>query len=98
VIVLGMSLACAELPCNDVTAVSVLILFLPLAGLIAFVVAWPLARWLPRRPMLGWTLVIAGFAGYVLFSAGPIPAVAGALALVVLGFALLRGRMVRAAS
>jgi hypothetical protein len=57
-----------------------------------------LARWLPRRPMLGWILVIAGFAGYVLFSAGPIAAAAGALAVVALGFALLRGRMVRATS
>ena len=98
IVLAAQSLACAELPCNDVTAVSVLILFLPLAALIAFIVAWPLARWLPRRPMLGWILVIAGCAGYVLFSAGPIPAVAGALAVVVLGFALLRGRMVRAAS
>jgi len=91
------SLACAELPCNDVTAISVLILFLPVAALIALVLAWPLARLLPRRPMLGWALVIAGFAGYVLFSAGPIPAVAGALALAVIGLALLRGHVARAA-
>jgi FtsH-binding integral membrane protein len=90
------SLACAELPCNDVTAVSLLILLLPLAALIALLLAWPLSRFVPRRPMLGWVLVIAGFAGYVWFSAGPIPAVAGALAVAVIGLALLRGHVARA--
>jgi FtsH-binding integral membrane protein len=91
------SLACAELPCNDVSAVSVLVLLLPLAALIALVLAWPLARLLPRRRMLGWILVIAGFAGYVWFSGGPIPAVAGALAVAVVGLALMRGHVVRVA-
>ena len=91
-----MSLACAELPCNDVSAFSVLILFLPVAALIAFALAWPLARFVPRRPTLGWILVIAGFAGYVWFSGGPITALAGALAIAVIGFALLRGHMARA--
>jgi hypothetical protein len=91
------SLACAELPCNDVSAISVLIFLLPLAALIALVMAWPLARLLPRRPMLGWTLAIAGFAGYVWFSAGPIPALAGAFAVAVIGLAFIRGHAVLAA-
>jgi hypothetical protein len=91
------SLACAELPCNDVNAVSMLIFLLPLAALIALVLAWPLARLLPRRRMLGWILAIAGFAGYVWFSAGPIPAVAGALAVAVIGLAFIKGHAVRAA-
>ena len=93
------SLACppSELPCNDVSAVNVLIFLLPLAALIALLLAWPLARFLPRRRMLGWILAIAGLAGYVWFSAGPIPAVAGAFAVAVIGFALIRGHAVRAA-
>ena len=93
---MNWSLACAELPCNDVSAFSVLVLLLPVAALIAFVIAWPLARFVPRRPMLGWILVIIGLAGYVWFSGGPIPAVAGAAALAVIGFAFLRGRVARA--
>jgi hypothetical protein len=91
------ALACAELPCNDVSAVSVLIVLLPLAALIALALAWPLARLLPRRRMLGWTLAIAGFAGYVWFSAGPIPAVAGALAVAVIGLAFITGHARQAA-
>ena len=94
---LGVSLACAELPCNDVTAISILVLFLPVAALIAFALGWPLARFVPRRTMFGWILVIAGLAGYVWFSGGPIVALAGALAVAVIGFALLRGHVARAA-
>jgi hypothetical protein len=92
-----LSLACAELPCNDVSAVSVLIFLLPLAALVALMLAWPLARFLPRRRMLGWILALAGFAGYVWFSAGPIPAVAAAFAVAVIGLAFIRGHLVRAA-
>jgi hypothetical protein len=92
-----LSLACAELPCNDVTAVSALIFLLPLAALIALVLAWPLARVLPRRRMLGWIFAIAGLVGYVWFSAGPIPALAGAFAVAVIGLAFIRGHPVRAA-
>jgi len=91
------SLACAELPCNDVNAVSVLVLLLPLAALVAVVLALPLARFVPRRRTLGWILAIAGMAAYVWFSAGPIPAVAGAFAITVIGFAFIRGHPVRAA-
>jgi hypothetical protein len=92
-----LSLACAELPCNDVTAVSVLVVLLPLAALVALVLAWPLARFLPRRRMVGWILAIAGFAGYVWFSAGPMPALAGAFVVAVIGLAFIRGHPVRAA-
>jgi FtsH-binding integral membrane protein len=91
------SLACAELPCNDVSAISILTILLPLAALIALVIAWPLARFLPRRRMLGWLLAVAGFVGYVWFSAGPIPAVAGAFVVAVIGLALIRGRPAQAA-
>ena len=94
---LQWSLACAELPCNDVSAVSILVFLLPLAALVALVLAWPLARFLPRRRMLGWILAIAGFAGYVWFSAGPMPALAGACAVAVIGLAFIRGHPVRAA-
>jgi hypothetical protein len=90
------SFACAELPCNDVSAISVLTFLLPLAALVALVLAWPLARLLPRRRMLGWTLAIGGLAGYVWFSAGPIPAVAGAFAVAVIGLAFIKGHAVQA--
>jgi FtsH-binding integral membrane protein len=91
-----LSLACAELPCNDVSAVSILLFLLPLAALIALVLAWPLARFLPRRRVVGWILAIAGFAGYVWFSGGPMPALAGAFAVAVIGFAFIRGHTVQA--
>jgi hypothetical protein len=93
------SLACppSELPCNDVSAVSVLVFLLPLAALVALMLAWPLARFLPRRRIVGWILAIAGLAGYVWFSAGPMPALAGAFAVAVIGLAFIRGHPVRAA-
>jgi hypothetical protein len=91
------SLACAELPCNDVTAVSAVLFLLPLAALIALVLAWPLARVLPRRRVLGWIFAIAGLVGFVWFSAGPMPALAGAFAVAVIGLAFMRGHPVRAA-
>jgi FtsH-binding integral membrane protein len=92
-----LSFACAELPCNDVAAVSVLIFLVPLAVLIALALAWPLARFLPRRRPLGWVLAVAGFAGYVWFSGGPIAALGGAFAVAVIGLAFVRGHSVRAA-
>lgn len=93
------SLACppSELPCNDVSAVSILIFFLPLAALIALVLAWPLARFLPRHLMVGWILAIAGLVGYVSFSSGPMPALAGAFVVAVIGFAFIRGHAGQAA-
>jgi hypothetical protein len=92
-----LSLACAELPCNDVTAVSVLVFLLPLAALVALVLAWPLARFVPRRRMLGWILAVAGLVGYVWFSGGPMPALAGAFAVAVIGLAFIRDHAVQAA-
>ena len=92
-----LSLACAELPCNDVSAVSILIFLLPLAALIALVLAWPLARFLPRRRMVGWILAIAGFGGYVWFSGGPMPALIGAVAVAVIGLAFIKGHAGQAA-
>jgi hypothetical protein len=80
-----------------VTTVSVLLLFLPVAALMAIALAWPLARWLPRRRLLGWILVALGLAGYTWFSAGPMPALVAAVAVAVLGFAFVRGHAVRAA-
>ena len=93
------SLACpsSELPCNDVSGVSILIFQAPLAALIALALAWPLARFLPRRRTLGWILAIAGSAGYLWFSAGPVPALASAFAVAVIGVAFIRGHTVRAA-
>ena len=92
-----LSLACAELPCNDVNAVSILIFLLPLAALIALVLAWPLARFLPRRRMVGWILAIAGLVGYVWFSGGPMPALTGAFAVAVIGLAFIKGHAGQAA-
>ena len=89
------SLACAELPCNDVNAVSALLVFLPLAALVAFALAWPVARPVRRRPILGSVLVLGGLVGFVWFSSSSIAAVVGAVALGVLGLAFLRGQPAR---
>ena len=89
---MAMAVACAEVPCPDVSAISVLIPLFPVAVLLAFLLAWPFARVIPRRPMLGWLLVVAGFGGYLWFSGGPLAPLVVAFALAVVGFAFVRGQ------
>ena len=86
-----MAVACAEVPCADVSGISVLVPLFPVAVVTALLFAWPLTRVIPRRPMLGWLLVAAGLGGYLWFSGGPIPALVIAFALAVVGFAFVSG-------
>jgi hypothetical protein len=88
---MAMTIACAEVPCSDVSGVSVLVPLFPVAVVIAFLLAWPLARVVPRRPMPGWLLVAVGFGGYLWFSGGPLAPLVVAFALAVVGFAFVRG-------
>ena len=89
---MAMTVACAEVPCPDVSAISVLVPLFPVAVVLAFLLAWPLVRVIPRRPMLGWLLVVAGFGGYLWFSGGPLAPLVVAFCLAVVGFAFVRGQ------
>ena len=86
-----MAVACAEVPCADVSGISVLVPLFPVAVVIALLFAWPLTRVIPRRPILGGLSVAAGLGGYLWFSGGPIPALVIAFALAVVGFAFVSG-------
>jgi hypothetical protein len=57
--------------CNDVTAINLLLPLFPVAVVLAFLFAWPLNRFLPLRPLLGWSLAIIGGAVYLYFATGP---------------------------
>ena len=87
-----MRLACTEVPCPDVSAISVLIPLFPVAVVLAFLLAWPLTRVIPRRPRPGWLLVAAGLSGYLWFSGGPLAPLVVAFAIAVVGFAFVRGQ------
>jgi hypothetical protein len=86
--------ACPEgvTPCNDVTAVSVLVPLSPVAAVLAFAIGWPLSRLLPGQPLAGWLLAVTGAAGYIVFSGGPILVVAGAFGVSVIGVGFALGR------
>lgn len=57
--------------CDDVTVTSGLLLLFPLAVVLALLIAWPLSRLLPPRPLLGWSLAIIGAVIYVYLAARP---------------------------
>jgi len=78
--------------CNDVTAVSGLLVLFPLAVVLAFLCAWPLTRFLPRRRWFGWALAILGAAVYLTFAnATTLSSVLG-FVLSVIGIGLARGK------
>jgi hypothetical protein len=51
--------------CNDVSVDNLLWLVFPVAVVLALLVAWPLTRFLPRRPVPGWILAIIGAVVFV---------------------------------
>jgi hypothetical protein len=53
--------------CNDVSSDNLLWLAFPLAVALAFLFAWPLTRFLPHRPLLGWPIAIIGASVFVYF-------------------------------
>lgn len=77
--------------CNDVSAVSVLLPLFPIAVVLAFLVAWPLTRFLRRRSLLGWSLAVIGAAVYIYLAAGPSIGSLLGFAISVIGIALARG-------
>ena len=70
---MGLSYTCpaGAATCNDVIAVNMLLPLFPVAVVLAFVFAWPLTRFLPLRPLLGWSLAIIGAVVYLYLATGP---------------------------
>ena len=71
--------------CSDVSSISALLLFFPgvilLAFLLAFLLAWPLRRLVPRRGFVGATLAVMAAVIYLYFSSS-------SLAVSLLGFVI----------
>ena len=97
---MGLSAACPPrtTPCIDVVSDNLLWLVFPFVVGLAFLFAWPLTRFLPHRPLIGWPLAIIGAVVFVYFY------VAGTLSFLwpqgifmgffisVIGLGLARGR------
>ena len=66
---MGLSAACptGTTVCDDVRSDNGLWLVFPLAVAVAFLFAWPLSRFLPHRPRIGWPLAIIGAVVFVYF-------------------------------
>ena len=91
------SLACPQgvASCNDVFGISGLVPLFPLAALLAFALAWPLARFVPRRRGVGAALAVIAGVMYLYFSGGaPAVSLLGVV-LAVIGLALVMGRRER---
>lgn len=93
---MGLSYACpvGTASCDDVTATSGLLLLFPLAVVLAFLIAWPLSRLLPPRPVLGWSLAIIGAVGYVYLAPRPDWSPLLGFFLGVTGIGLARGKRI----
>ena len=85
--------------CNDVHSDNLLWLFFPLAIGLAFLVAGPLTRILPHRPLIGWPVGLIGALVFVYFyvvGSEAIPWLLGNLLgflISVTGIGLARGRL-----
>ena len=78
--------------CNDVAAVSAVLVLFPLAVVLAFLCAWPLTRFLPRQGWFGWALAILGGAVYLTFANTTTPWSVLGFVLSVIGIGLARGK------
>jgi hypothetical protein len=54
--------------CDDVHNINLAVPLFPLAVALAFLVAWPVRRFLPPHPMFGWSLAIIGAVVYLYYS------------------------------
>jgi len=54
--------------CDDVTVINGLLLLFPFAVVLALLIASPLTRFLPRRPLPGWSIAIIGAVIFVSLS------------------------------
>ena len=96
---MGLSKACpvGATPCNDVSSDNLLWLVFPFAVGLAFLFAWPLTRFLPHRPLIGWPLAIIGAFVFVYFYVAGSEAFSWLLGIFmglfisVIGIALARG-------
>jgi hypothetical protein len=66
---MGFGAACpaGTTVCDDVRSDNGLWLVFPLAVAVAFLFAWPLSRFMPHRPRIGWPLAIIGTVVFVYF-------------------------------
>ena len=90
---MGRTFACPEgaTTCNDVSATSALLLFFPGVVLLAFLLAWPLRRLVPRRRVVGATIAMLAAVTYLYFSS-TLPAVSlVSFAIATIGLALSGG-------
>jgi hypothetical protein len=78
--------------CNDVTAINLLLPLFPVAVVLAFLFAWPLTRFLPLRPLLGWSLAITGAVVYLYLATGPSGGSLLGFFISVIGIGLARGK------
>jgi hypothetical protein len=78
--------------CNDVTAVNLLLPLFPVAVVLAFLVAWPLSRFLPLRPLLGWSVAVLGAVVYLYLATGPSVGPLLGFFMSVIGIGLARGK------
>jgi len=67
--------ACPEgaTKCDDVSATNVLLLFFPGVVVLAFLLAGPLRRFVPRRRFVGATIALMGAVVYLYFSSSSLP-------------------------
>jgi hypothetical protein len=93
---MSLTVACpaGDFPCNDVTAVNVLLPLFPVAIALAFLFAWPLTRFLPLRPVLGWSLAIVGAVLYLYLATGPSIGSLVGFFISVIGIGLGRGKAI----
>jgi hypothetical protein len=97
---MSLGLACPEgtTVCNDVRSDNLLWLFFPLAVGFALLLAEPLTRFLPHRPLIGWPLAIIGAVVLVYFyvvGSEPFPWLLGVFMgflIGVIGIGLARGK------
>jgi uncharacterized BrkB/YihY/UPF0761 family membrane protein len=97
---MGFGAACptGTTVCDDVRSDNGLWLVFPLAVAVAFLFAWPLSRFLPHSPRIGWPLAIIGTVVFVYFYVAGTLGFAWPLGIFVgffisvIGIALARGR------
>jgi hypothetical protein len=80
--------------CDDVRGTSGLLLLFPLAVVLAFLIGWPLSRFLPPRPLLGWSLAIIGAVLYVYLAPRPDWSPLLGFFIGVIGIGLARGKRI----
>ena len=98
---MGFGAACpaGTTVCDDVHSDNLLWLFFPLAVGLAFLLAAPLTRFLPHRPLIGWPVAIIGAVVFVYFyvvGSGAFSWLLGVFMgflISVMGIGLARGRL-----